>query len=515
LEGNGSLLDMRAISKYFPGVKALEKVDFSLKTGEVHALIGENGAGKSTLIKVLTGILKKDAGEIWIDGMSVDVRDPFHARKIGVSVIFQELSQIPTLTVAENIFLGQEHLKSSYFLDRNSMFEKTRTLTKEYGIDLEPQAVIGDLSPAKRQLAEIMKAVSQRPRILVMDEPSSSLTAAETEKLFEIIANFKQQGSGIIYVSHRMDEIFRIADRVAVLRDGRLIDDCPIGDLNMDKVVRLMVGREVEIYQGIESEGSRFGESPVRLEVQNLSRKGVFSDISFVLHEGEILGLAGLVGSGRSELVNCLFGVDRADSGHIVVDEQEIFIHSVRDALKHGIALLPESRHLQGLILRHTIERNIVLPILRSFTAMGMVQYQKVSQFVREKIEELDIKPPFPQMVVENLSGGNQQKVVIAKWLATQPKVLIVDEPTAGIDVHTKSEIHKLIKRLAQKGVSILMISSELPELISHSDRIMVMNKGRNLGIFNHQDLDQEKIMALIMNDIMTRRREMGATNHV
>lgn len=504
MKGNNILLSANGISKSFPGVRALNSVDFNLIGGEVHALVGENGAGKSTLVKTIAGIIEKDDGEIKINGDIKDIKDPHHARSLGIGSVFQELSLIPTLTVAENVFLGQEYVKSRVFLDRKIIIKKTESLLDKYNIDLDPKVILSSLSAAQRQLTEIVKAVSLKPKILILDEPTSSLTANEAGNLFKIIEDFKKKGKGIIYISHRMDEVFHIADRVAILRDGNLVADVKISDLDMEKVVKLMVGREIEIYKS--SKRIYKIESPKpRLEVKNLSTKGVFSNISFTLNEGEILGIAGLVGSGRSELVRSIFGVDRIDSGEIFLNGLKIKINSVRDALNLGIALLPESRHLQGLVLMHTIEKNVILPILKKFSFLGLLNYKRINKFVKEKIKEFGIEPKNPNMIVENLSGGNQQKVVISKWLSTNPQILILDESTAGIDVRTKSEIHKIVRKLADKGVSIIMISSELSELIAHSDRTIVINKGRILGIFNHNEVTQEKIMSLIMKDIIKK----------
>jgi ABC-type sugar transport system ATPase subunit len=335
-----------------------------------------------------------------------------------------------------------------------------------------------------------------------MDEPTSALSEAEAEIVFRIIDDLKKAGAGIIYISHRMDEIFRIANRVAVLRDGSLIDDCDTAQLDLPKVVKLMVGREVEIYES--SRRTSPPQEKIKLQVKNLTKKGVFSNISFDLYEGEILGIAGLVGSSRSELVQAIFGAAKIDSGQILLDGEAVKISSVEDAMNRGIALLPESRHQQGLILNHTVEQNMTLAILKKFTRLGLINYKNTRRLVTEKIDELDIKPKDPKRIINFLSGGNQQKVAVAKWLLTKPKILIVDEPTAGIDVHAKSEIHRLLRTLAQSGVSIIMISSEMPELLAHSDRIMVMNKGKLLGIF--RQATQETIMSLIMEDIVKNK---------
>jgi len=501
-----NLLEVESVSKSYFGVQALKEVNFSLQPGQVHALVGENGAGKSTLVKIITGVVKKDAGEIKIDGQSVKIKNPHHARTLGVATIFQELSQIPYLTVAENVFLGNESTKSG-LLDRPAMIQQTMEILHKYGIELDPTAPLNTLSTAQRQLAEIVKAISRKPKILIMDEPTSALSDLEADIVFKIIEDFKKAGAGIIYVSHRMDEIFLIANRVTVLRDGNLIGDYPTTELDLNKVVKLMVGREVEIYETIRKTVTP--QEKIKLQVRNLSRKNVFSNISFDLYQGEILGIAGLVGSGRSELAQALFGIGKIDSGEILLDDEPVKISSVADTMNLGIALLPESRHTQGLVLSHTVEQNMTLAILKRFAQAGIVNYKNTGKLVTEKINELDIRPRDGRKIVNFLSGGNQQKVVIAKWLLTKPQILIVDEPTSGIDVHAKSEIHRLIRTLAQSGVSIIMISSEMPELLAHCDRLLVMNKGRILATL--QQTTQEKIMSLIMEDII--KNKMAACN--
>ena len=501
-----NLLEVESVSKAYFGVQALKEVNFNLRPGEVHALVGENGAGKSTLVKIITGVVKNETGQIKIDGQPIKIKNPHHARQLGVATIFQELSQIPSLSVAENVFLGNESRKSG-LLDRNTMIQQTTEILHKYGIDLDPTAPLNTLSAAQRQLAEIVKAISRKPKILIMDEPTSALSEVEAEIVFKIIEDFKKAGAGVIYVSHRMDEIFLIANRVTVLRDGSLIGDFSVSELDLDKVVKLMVGREVEIYES--SRVERPPQEKIKLQVKDLCKKGIFNNISFDLYHGEILGIAGLVGSSRSELAETIFGVSKIDSGQILLDGKEVKISSVADAMNLGIALLPESRHMQGLVLNHTVEQNMTLAILKKFAQAGFINYKNTAKLVSGKIDELDIRPKDAGKPVSFLSGGNQQKVVIAKWLLTKPQILIVDEPTAGIDVHAKSEIHRLIRTLAQSGVSIIMISSDMPELLAHSDRIMVMNKGRILGTF--QQTTQEKIMSLIMDDII--KNKMAACN--
>ena len=507
VHSSNNLLEVRNLSKAFYGVQALNDVHFDLRPGEVHGLIGENGAGKSTLVKILSGIEKKDAGDIKINEQPVHIRNPQHARRLGIAAIFQELSQIQSLTIAENVFLNQESVKAGIFLDRAAIIRKTRDILKTYSIDLAPETLISDLSVGHRQLVEIVKAISLGTRILIMDEPTASLSEVETQVVFNVIEDYKKTGAGIIYISHRMDEIFSQTDRVTILRDGQFVHCGNTAKLDLPTIVKHMVGREVEIYQSTDKSSSKVAVPKPRLEIKNFTKKEQFTDVSFKVNEGEIFGIAGLVGSGRSELVEAIFGICKPDSGKISIDGLKVSISSVKDALKHGIALLPEDRHTKGLVLDHTIEQNMILPVLKDFCFMMWLNYRKIRQFVRDNIRCLSIRPNDPKKVINYLSGGNQQKVAIAKWLATNPHILMVDEPTAGIDVHAKSEVHNLLRNLAKKGVSIIMISSELPELLAHSDRVMVMNHGRVLGIYN--EIEQEQIMSLIMQDIINNRAAM------
>ncbi len=505
--GSEKLVEMQHVSKSFSGVQALHDVSFNLLPGEVHGLVGENGAGKSTLVKILAGIEKPDTATITIDGRAVTIRNAHHARELGVAAIFQELSQVPTLSVAENVFLSQEIVKSGLFLDRAAMVRKTQQIMDRYAIDLDPTATLCDLSVGQCQLAEILKAISIDARILIMDEPTASLTEGEARVVFQVIEDYKKTGAGIIYVSHRMDEVFTQTDRVTVLRDGRLVHCGRTEELDLQQTVRHMVGREVEIYQSTRKTPDAAAALKPSMEVRRLCSQGQFDDVSFELREGEILGIAGLVGSGRSELAEAIFGITRPDSGEIAIDGQTVSINSVHDALDHGIALVPEDRHRKGLVLDHTLAQNMILPVLDDFCRMKLIDYRRASRFVDENIGRLDIKPGDPRQIVNCLSGGNQQKVVIAKWLATRPKILIADEPTAGVDVHAKSEIHRLLRELTESGVSIILISSEMPELLAHSDRVMVMSQGRVLGIFD--EIQQEQIMSLIMQDMMKSKQTL------
>ncbi|MDR1795862.1 MAG: sugar ABC transporter ATP-binding protein [Clostridiales Family XIII bacterium] len=495
-----TLLTVEHLTKRYPGVVALDDVHFELRAGEVHALIGENGAGKSTLIKALMGIIPVDGGAFFLNGEPASIRSPQEAMGYGITAVFQELSQILDLTVAENVFLSKEGKKAAYWLDRHVLNSRTQEILDRYNIsELRPMDMLRSMSAAKRQLAEIVKAVAIEPKILILDEPTSSLTDTEAEKLFDIIRVLKADGVGIIYISHRMMELEQIADRVTVLRDGVYVGTREMAETTMDEIVEMMVGRSLELYQSRQKRPIDRSEGCKLLEVSGLRRKGTFDGISFDVYKGEILGIAGLVGSGRSELANMIFGIDPADGGEIRMEGKPVRIRSVQDALDHGIAMIPESRHQQGLVLIHSIADNITLPILKRFQHNLLLSHRKKSEFAGGMIEKYAVKTESPAKIVNQLSGGNQQKVVVAKWLATAPKLLIIDEPTAGIDVNAKVEIHKMILQLTELGLGVIMISSEMTELLNHSDRVMIMNRFRNLGIY--EDVDQETIMSEIMQD--------------
>jgi ribose transport system ATP-binding protein len=493
-----SLLQMININKQYPGVKALNNVCFNLSKGEVHALIGENGAGKSTLIKVLMGIVHKDSGTILLENVPVNINNANEARKLGISAVFQELSQISTLSVAENIFIKKEKTKT-LLLDKKSMLLAAKRLLDDYELDIDPKQLVSELPIAKRQLVEILKATADSPKVLILDEPTSALTEGESAALFLLIERLKKAGTGMIYISHRMNEIFRIANRTTILRDGANVANFEVADISMEIVVKHMVGRDLELYDGSLKRNYKRDGLPVALEVKNLSQIGVFKNISFKLIKGEVLGIAGLVGSGRTELMQAIFGITKFDSGEIFVDGKRAVIKNVKDAMEKGIAMIPENRHLQGLILMHSIMNNISLLTIKDFSRGGILQNSQICKFVDEIITRFSIKTESRNKLVNNLSGGNQQKVVIAKWLSKNPKILIVDELTAGIDVHSKSEIHKMLRDLANNGMSIILISSEMPELLTHSDRILVMNRNRIISEFFQTH--QEEIMSTIMND--------------
>lgn len=485
------LLGVKGIHKYFPGVHALDDVAFSVAAGEVHALVGENGAGKSTLIKILSGIHRPDAGEIRLGGNPVEWKSPKNALEAGIAVIHQELSLAPHLTVAENIFLGREPRKGP-FLDRSTMYKEAQRLLDRIHASFDAGRETGTLTTGEQQLAEIAKALSLNVRILAMDEPTSSLSSQETETLFSLIGELREQGVGIIYISHRLEEVFRVADTVSVLRDGTYAGGGPLTDFSEEDIVRLMVGRSVETL--FPREAPQPGG--VALEVDGLSRQGVLEDISFEVREGEILGFSGLVGSGRSNVARCLFGLEPFQKGHIRIMGEDASIERPADALDLGLFLVPEDRKLQGLFLNRSVESNAtVLQLVRHLLGRFFVNRKRQRDEAERLTSELNVRFASLDQQVNNLSGGNQQKVAIAKGLSVTPKILILDEPTRGIDVGAKAEIHHLMNQLTREGMAIIMISSELPEILGMSDRIVVMRQGRMTATFSSAEATSEKIM--------------------
>lgn len=486
-------LQLDHVSKTFPGVKALSDVHFDIYPGEVHALVGENGAGKSTLIKVMSGVHQPDlGGTIQVNGKETKIANVMEAIRQGIAVIYQDFSQFGNLTVAENIVINQIIEKKESFLNWKEMKQKAAQALKIVGADINPSTTLENLSVAKQQMTAIASAVAQNAKMIIMDEPTSALSKTEVEKLFDIIENLKAKNIAILFVSHKLDELFRISDRFTVFRDGQYVSTCDKADMDRDKLIALMVGREVKIknYANLDQNDETV------LEVDHLSKKGNFKDISFVLHKGEVLGLTGLVGAGRSEMVQAIFGIHTPDSGTIKIEGEPITIRNPWEALKAGIAYVPENRQTQGLVLEKSIEQNMTLPLLKKYTnKFGMVKLEQQRASVNNLIKKLDVRPRDPDLLVKQLSGGNQQKVVIAKWIATNARILIVDEPTTGVDIGAKSEIHSILRELAAQGVSIIMISSELPEVLSVSDRILIMRKGRISGEFINDELTQEMIM--------------------
>ena len=473
------LLEMNHIRKEFPGVLALKDVSLQLRAGEVHALLGENGAGKSTLIKILGGIYIRDEGEIIIDGQVVQINSVHDAQTYGISVIHQELVLVPHMSVAENIYLGREPLKNGRFVDFRTMEQDAKLLLDSFELDIRPDDMIGDLTIAQQQMVEIIKALSFNAKILVMDEPTSSLSEKDVEFLFSNIRKLKKAGVGIIYISHRMSELNQIADKITVIRDGEYIGTKRVKETTHDELIAMMVGRQLTNYYT-----RTFGNPSEKvLEVKNLSDEHLLRDVSFDLYKGEILGFAGLVGAGRSEVMKCLFGIDPYVSGEVSINGQTTVIKNPEEAMRHGIALVPESRKLEALFPDQSVMYNITIKSLEDFIRGIRVNAQKEGEITKEYVDKMAIKTPTYQQVVGNLSGGNQQKVVIGRWLATRPKILILDEPTRGVDVGAKAEIYSIMNDLVQQGVAIIMISSELPEVINMSDRVIVMSNGHITGM--------------------------------
>ncbi len=489
---------MKNISKSFPGVKALNQVTFEVAAGEVHALVGENGAGKSTLIKILSGVYSQDSGQIIYMGKEIRMQNPKHARDLGISTIYQELNLCSNLTVADNIFLGNEKSKTLFkYIDQDNMNKKAQEYLDLLGSNINSKTLVSLLSVAQMQIVEIAKALACESTVIVMDEPTSSLTVQETNKLFEIIKKLKSQGKSVIYISHRLEEVFEIADTVTVIRDGNLIGTKNIKELDYGMVVRMMVGREIEskyLRTAIKESKKR---SEILLQVEGLTKEGMFKDISFSLNAGEIIGFSGLVGAGRTELMKAIFGLLKLDAGKIIVRGKPCRFKFPKDAIRAGIGMTSEDRKKESLFMNFNIRENISITFLDRLSRYGYIQGEKEKKYTEEFIKKLDIKPPNSETLIISQSGGNQQKVAIAKWLITEPDIFIMDEPTRGIDVGAKAEIYKLIRELAEQGKGIIFVSSELPEILSLADRILVMNKGKLVGEFLNKDATEEKIIGL------------------
>jgi ribose transport system ATP-binding protein len=487
------LVVMEGIEKTFPGVHALSQCQFELCPGEVHALVGENGAGKSTLMKVLAGVYTKDVGRILYRGSEVEIPNPRAAQHLGISMIHQELNLMPHLTVAQNIFIGREPRRGRFFLDERAVEEKTRELLAMLHLKIDPRSKVADLTVAKQQMVEIAKALSFNSDVLIMDEPTAALTESEIDDLFNIIRQLRDKGVGVVHISHRLEELKQISDRVTVMRDGRYIDTVRTQDVTLDRIINMMVGRT--IYEA-SPEIPEIPSGEVVLEVKNLRRGNVIKDVSFNLKKGEILGFAGLVGAGRTEVARAIFGADPVDSGEICVLGQKAYIKSPSDSVKCSIGYLSEDRKRYGLTLGMDVESNIALAAFNKFLGfLGWVNEAATRATAQRFVDMLQIRTPSLQQKVKNLSGGNQQKLVIGKWLTADTSILIFDEPTRGIDVGAKSEIYRLLNDLAQQGKSIIMISSELPEILRMSHRIVVMCEGRITGELTSAEATQEKIM--------------------
>lgn len=486
------ILEMKGICKIFPGVKALDQVQFNIHAGEVIGLLGENGAGKSTLMKILSGIYTPDSGEIWFEGKQVTISGPKHSQNMGISIIHQELNLLPHLSVAENIFIQSLPTKGLK-LDKKKLFNEAQKLLDDLGFQIDARTAVENLTVGTQQMVEIAKALSFQSKIIIMDEPTSAITEQEAAKLFHIIKTLKQKGIGIVYISHRMEEIYEICDRIIVLRDGCNAGEGDSKDLTPEQIVTMLAGRQMSQIYPKRTEKPR---DNVVLEVKNLTRKDAFYDISFQLYEGEILGISGLMGAGRTEVIECIFGSTISDSGEIWIENQKVKIKSTRDAIRHGLALVPEDRRYQGMIGEFTVTQNITLSTLKKFSGLlQRINVRKERETADRYISQLKIKTPNGDTVISNLSGGNQQKAIIAKWLEAKPKILILDEPTRGIDIGAKSEIYQLMLDLAAGGTSIIMISSELPEVMGISDRILVMANGKITGEFKKEEATPENIM--------------------
>lgn len=491
------LLEMRGICKAFPGVQALNGINFSVKAGKIHALMGENGAGKSTLMKCLFGIYKKDAGEILIEGKPVDFANTRQALDGGVSMVHQELNQVQGLSIMENVWLGRFPTSAGLMVDWGKMYRDTLALFDDLGIQMDPKERISRLSVSECQMIEIAKAVSCSAKIIVLDEPTSSLTEREVEHLFQILNKLTQRGCGVVYISHKMEEILRISDYVTVMRDGTLIGTKAAEELTVDEIIRMMVGRELT--DRFPARDGRPSEEVV-LQVEHLT--GYYQpscqDVSFELHKGEILGIAGLVGARRTEIVETIFGIRRFGSGTILKDGKPLLRHSPQGAIRNGFALITEERRKTGIFAGLSVSFNTVVVSLRSFCGrLGVLSSGKIKQATDGVIQRMNVKTPSPQTRISALSGGNQQKVIIGRWLLGSPQILMMDEPTRGIDVGSKYEIYQQINRLADNGCSIIFISSEMPELLGVSDRILVMSNGRVAGMVDSKTTDQEEIMRL------------------
>lgn len=490
------ILDIKNITKEFPGVKALTDVSFQVKKGSVHALVGENGAGKSTLIKVLTGVYKADSGSFWFKGQEAHVATPLEAQKLGLSVVHQELKLSETLSVAENVFLGRPFMTKMHLVDWKRLRREAKKLLDSLGISMDVDQEVSRLSVAQKQIVEICKALSFDAELLIMDEPSATLTDKELDCLFHIIDILKERGVTVIYISHRMEEIFRIADMVTVLRDGCQIATLSVEEVDRAKLISMMVGRElVDEYPKLEA---KIGD--VALEVKGLSTAKLLHDVNFKVRHGEIVGLAGLVGAGRTETARAIFGADKRAEGEIYIDGKKIEVHSVQDAVKNKIALVPEDRKQQGLILIHSISINTSLVNLNNVCQKGLLSRKKEKELARKYIDMLGTATPSENREVRLLSGGNQQKVVLAKWLAVDSEILIFDEPTRGVDVGAKAEIYKLMCQQAQQGKAVVMISSDMPELIGICDRIYVMREGTISGELDRKDFSQEAILGFAVS---------------
>ncbi|MEA2317228.1 MAG: rhamnose transport system ATP-binding protein [Solirubrobacteraceae bacterium] len=485
------ILELEDAAKSYGAVRALRDGTLALRPGEVRALMGENGAGKSTLVKLLAGVVRLDDGVMRVDGEPVDFHSPHDARDAGIAVIYQEPTLFPDLSIAENVVMGFHPLGSMRRIDRRSMRRRVQELLDRLGVRLDPDSPVRGLSIADQQIVEIAKALSFDARVLIMDEPTAALSGPEVERLFMVVRTLREHGAAVLFISHRLDEVFEVCDTVTVMRDGAVVHDARIADMTPDEMVRRMVGRDLSAL--FPKQDAAIGE-PV-LKVQRLTREGVFFDVSFEVRAGEIVALAGLVGAGRSEVARAIFGIDKADAGHVEMQGRQLPAGRPTAAMRAGIAFVPEDRRQQGLVLDLSIERNATMTRLGALTRFGLIRRGAEADVAREWATRLQLKFHRLEDPVGTLSGGNQQKVVLGKWLATNPKLLIVDEPTRGIDVGTKAEVHRFMSELAGNGLAVLMISSELPEVLGMADRVLVMHEGRLTGELSREEADEETVM--------------------
>lgn len=486
-------IEMRGIDKSFGSNQVLKQAGFTLESGEVHALMGENGAGKSTLMKILTGVYTKDAGTVLVDGKEVNYKNPQEAEKAGIVFIYQELNVMFDLTVEENLFMGKEIHGKFGICDKKAMQKKAQEALNILGVNISPKTVMAELSVGQQQMVEICKALMADAKVIIMDEPTAALTQSETVALFKVIESLRKKGVSMVYISHRMEEIFELCDRITVLRDGSYIGVKNIPETNMNEIVKMMIGREI---------GERYPSRNVKigkevLKVKELTRKGTFHDVNFSVRAGEVLGVSGLMGAGRTEIMQAIFGNLSYESGTIEIDGKEVKISNPRQAMEHGIGFITEDRKTEGLMLDKNIRENISLCNLRRISKSSVISREAEKNMVAEAIKDLHIKCFGSYHECNNLSGGNQQKVVLAKWILTNPKILILDEPTRGVDIGAKKEIYSIINKLAAQGVAIIMVSSELPEVLGMSDNIMVVREGEVRGIISYEEANQERVMTL------------------
>jgi ribose transport system ATP-binding protein len=503
-----SIVEMRKISKAFPGVLALDEVDFNCTPGEVHAIVGENGAGKSTLMKVLAGVYRPDGGNVLLRGKEISLSSPKEAQTLGISIIYQEFNLIPELTVAENIFLGREPRRRLGFIDSSILRRRSRELLSDLGVEIDLQARVADLGVAQQQMIEIAKALSLNADIIMMDEPSAVVSGKELESLFRIIRSLKENGRAIVYISHRIDEIFQIADRATVLKDGKLVGTVRTEDIDKPTIVSMMVGRSLsETFPAREG-----GERREVLSLEKVCREDLLKDISLKVYTGEILGVAGLVGAGRTELARAIFGADPIDRGTVVLNGKEIRRANPKSSITEGVGFVTENRAKDGLVHSLSVRKNLTLTILDRMRSWFFVREGKEKDYSNKCVEEFGIVAPSVEQEVQYLSGGNQQKVILAKWISIKPDLLILDEPTRGIDVGAKAEIYHLMRRLARQGTAIIMISSELPEIIGMSDRILVMHDGSVMGELSPLEATEERILMMATGQKM---EESATEEHV